>query len=358
MPDDTETIEDSTIQSRSKDPKDNDKSANSKPTQHADSEATSVNDDSKIESKGKESDSAEETTKTDAKSKVKEGEESEKSTEDVANEGAIKVADEEKIKRDLKKPTTEGIKKYVTKSEDSADFWEPKTRLGSLVKNGEITNMKDALATRFPIREPEIIDILLPELDDEVLDVNMVQRMTDSGRRVRFSIMTVVGNGDGYVGLGSSKGKEVGPAIRKAIDNAKLNIIEIRRGCGSWECGCGTQHTLPFTVDGKSSSTKVVFRPAPRGVGLAVGDVAKHILRLSGIKDAWGFTRGETRTTINYAKAVFIALRNTAKLKTTQDQVNNLNIISGPVEITEPVESGDQIKIEKPDEAVVEHSDK
>ncbi len=137
--------------------------------------------------------------------------------------------------------------------------------------------------------------------------------------------------------MGSSKGKEVGPAIRKAIDNAKLNIIEIRRGCGSWECGCGTPHTLPFTIKGKSGSTQAIFRPAPRGVGLAVGDVAKHVLRLSGIKDAWGFTRGETRTTINFAKAVFVALQNTAKLKTTKKQIKDLNIISGLVEIDEPV---------------------
>jgi len=207
-----------------------------------------------------------------------------------------------------------------------------------MVKEGEVSTMQAALATGLPIREPEIIDVLLPELDDEVLDVNMVQRMTDSGRRVRFSIMTVVGNGDGFVGLGSSKGKEVGPAIRKAIDNAKLNIIEIRRGCGSWECGCGAPHTLPFTVDGKSGSTEATFRPAPRGVGLAVGDVAKHILRLGGIKDAWSFTRGQTRTTVNFSKAVFNALRNTAKLKTTKQQVSDLKIISGPVEITEPIE--------------------
>ena len=85
-------------------------------------------------------------------------------------------------------------------------------------------------------------------------------------------------------------------------------------------------------------------------MGLAVGDVAKHILRLSGIKDAWGFTRGQTRTTINYAKAVFGALRNTAKLKTTKQQVSDLNIVSGPVEITEPILDADLTEnIENPE---------
>src|SRR5690606_32161109 len=116
-----------------------------------------------------------------------------------------------------------------------------------------------------PLREPEIVDILLPELKDEVLDLNMVQRMTDSGRRVRFAVTCAVGNGDGFIGLGRAKGKEVGPTIRKAIDNAKLNMIEIKRGCGSWECGCGTAHSLPMTVVGKCGSVEVTLRSAPRG---------------------------------------------------------------------------------------------
>ena len=280
---------------------------------------------------------------TDTKSKTKSEDKSSDSSANTTNLAdkdnvETEVTVEDVTEKVVKVKKIEEKKKFVSRSGEGADFWVPKTRLGRMVKEGAVSTMQAALATGLPIREPEIVDVLLPELDDEVLDVNMVQRMTDSGRRVRFSIMTVVGNGDGFVGLGSSKGKEVGPAIRKAIDNAKLNIIEIRRGCGSWECGCGGMpHTLPFTVDGKSGSTEATFRPAPRGVGLAVGDVAKHILRLSGIKDAWGFTRGQTRTTINYAKAVFGALRNTAKLKTTKQQVSDLNIISGPVEITEPI---------------------
>ena len=208
-------------------------------------------------------------------------------------------------------------------------LWAPQTKLGRMVKDGEITNISDALGLGLPVREPEIIDILLPDLEDEVLDVNMVQRMTDSGRRVKFAITTVVGNEDGYVGLGHSKGKEVGPAIRKAIDNAKVNIIEVKRGCGSWECGCGKAHSLPFSVKGKSGSTEVYLKPAPRGIDLAVGNVAKHILKLAGIKDAWGFTRGETRTTNNYAKAVMGALIKTTETKVTDKQMKKLHIIRG-----------------------------
>lgn len=207
--------------------------------------------------------------------------------------------------------------------------WEPKTKLGRLVKSGEIRTMGEALRTGLPLKEPEIVDILLPDLKDEILDVNMVQRMTDSGRRVKFAITAVVGNEDGYVGLGHAKGKEVGASIRKAIENAKLNIIEIKRGCGSWECRCGKPHTLPFAVKGKCGSVEVYFKPAPQGLGLVAGDVAKKILRLAGVKDIWAFTRGTTRTTVNYAQAVYNALKKNAEVRLTEEEIKRLNIVSG-----------------------------
>ncbi|MCK5772361.1 MAG: 30S ribosomal protein S5 [Thermoplasmata archaeon] len=202
-----------------------------------------------------------------------------------------------------------------------ANDWNPTTGLGRMVKAGKITNMSDALSDDLPLREPQIVDHLMGEsLVDEVLKVNMVQRMTDSGRRTRFSITVVVGNGDGYVGLGAAKGKEVGPTIKKAIDNAKLNMVELVRGCGSWRCGCMNPHSLPFKVEGKSGSTLVTLRPAPMGVGLAVGDIAKKMLKLAGIKDAWGFSRGQTKTTVNNAKAVMDALKRINAVKVQESQ--------------------------------------
>ncbi|TLZ97274.1 MAG: 30S ribosomal protein S5 [Methanobacteriota archaeon] len=211
--------------------------------------------------------------------------------------------------------------------------WAPKTKLGRLVLAGEITTLGDAIQTGLPIREPEIVDILLPETEDEVLDVNMVQRMTDSGRRVNFVITCIVGNKDGFAGLGRARGREVGPSIRRAIDNAKLNMIEIKRGCGSWECGCGRAHSLPFRVIGSSGSVQVTLKPAPQGVGLAVGDVAKSVLKLAGITDAWGFTKGHTKTTVNYALATFEALRKTAELKVRREQTDRLKIKAGAEQV-------------------------
>lgn len=215
--------------------------------------------------------------------------------------------------------------------EEKLAAWDPTTRLGNLVKAGKITNMHDALNAGLPLREVEIVDILLPELEDEVLDVNMVQRMTDSGRRVRFAITTVVGNNDGYVGVGVAKGKEVGPAIRKAIDHAKVNILELRRGCGSWDCGCKEPHSFPFQIKGKCSSVEIILKPAPRGVSLAVSDVPRKILKLAGIKDCWAITSGQTRTTLNYSKAVFDALKQLNRTKVTKTQMDEFKIAEGQI---------------------------
>jgi len=209
--------------------------------------------------------------------------------------------------------------------------WVPKTELGRRVAADEIATMSAALECGLPLREPQIVDKLLPGLHDEVLDVNMVQRMTDSGRRFKFAVTVVVGNGDGFVGLGRAKGREVGPTIRRAIDRAKLQVVEILRGCGSWECGCGRAHTLPFQVQGRVGSVVVTFKPAPRGVGLAVGDVAKPILRFAGITDAWGFTDGHTKTTVNYAQSAFQALVALSALKVPPEDAARLKIVRGPV---------------------------
>jgi len=193
--------------------------------------------------------------------------------------------------------------------------WIPQTRLGSLVKEGQVTTMSEALASGLPIREFQIVDALLPEIRDEVLDINMVQRMTDSGRRVKFRATVIVGNGDGFIGIGEGKDVQVGVAIRKAIDTAKMNIVAIKRGCGSWECGCGQGHTVPFEVDGKAGSVEVKLMPAPRGLGLASGGTAKKVLEIAGIKDVWTKVSGETRTTLNFAKATFDALIRTTTMK-------------------------------------------
>ncbi|MBN1280712.1 MAG: 30S ribosomal protein S5 [Candidatus Thermoplasmatota archaeon] len=223
-----------------------------------------------------------------------------------------------------------GRRRHFTE-EAAPVIWSPKTRLGKMVHSKQITTMSDALKTGLPLREAEIVDLLLPDVEDEVIDVKMVQRMTDSGRRVKFVITVAVGNKDGFIGLGQAKGKEVGLSIKRAIENAKMNIIQIRRGCGSWECGCKTPHTIPFAVTGKSGSVEVTFKPAPRGIGLATGDVAKKILRLAGVSDCWAFTEGKTKTVVNYAKGVYDALKKNAEMRISAAEISKLAIIEGNI---------------------------
>ena len=131
-------------------------------------------------------------------------------------------------------------------------------------------------------------------------------------------VTAVVGNRDGYIGVGSGKGNEVRPTIERAVREAKKNIIHIQRGCGSWQCGCGTQHSVPFKVLGAFSSVSIELMPAPKGTGIVAGSTAQKILLLAGIKDVWSNTKGNTKTAFNFAKAVINALKQTRKMKTKE----------------------------------------
>ena len=102
---------------------------------------------------------------------------------------------------------------------------------------------------------------LIPDLQEEVINVNLVQKQTDAGEKSRFKAIVAVGNRDGYIGLGSGKASQVRNAIEKAAANARLNIVPVKRGCGSWECGCGKHHSVPFQVEGKCGGVRVVIVP-------------------------------------------------------------------------------------------------
>ncbi|MCK4381438.1 MAG: 30S ribosomal protein S5, partial [Candidatus Lokiarchaeota archaeon] len=162
------------------------------------------------------------------------------------------------------------------------------------------------------VKEKEIINILLPQLREDVVTIKMIQKMTASGQRSRFKAVVLVG-ADSFLGVGASKSKEVGPAIRKAIDRAKLSVVPIIRGCGSKECGCGGTHSIPFKIKGKCGSVRIQLIPAPAGVGLACADKVKQVLKLCGIEDVWSKTFGDTRTSENLVKATFDALKNAHK---------------------------------------------
>jgi small subunit ribosomal protein S5 len=199
------------------------------------------------------------------------------------------------------------------------DEWIPKTKLGRLVKDGHINSIEEILQNNYRIREPEIVDALFPELRQEVVDVSMVQRQSDSGQQKSFRLTVVVGNGEGVLGIGVGKAPEFVPAVRAAEARAKLNITMFRRGCGSWECRCHDPHSIPFEVDGASGSVRVTLRPAPKGTGLVTADVGKIVLRIAGLHDVWSITKGRSRTSSNFAKAFVDALTKTYKMLPPQE---------------------------------------
>jgi len=196
------------------------------------------------------------------------------------------------------------------------EVWVPSTKLGKLVQSGKLKTIEEVLSSRLPLKEFQIVEAVIPDLVEEVLDINMVQRMTDSGRRIKFRVCVIVGNKDGYLGIGTGKDALVRNGITKAIRAAELNLTYIDRGCGSWECNCDEMHSVPFAVTGKSGGVSITFKPAPKGLGLAAGNTPKKILEFAGIKDIWTKTKGKTRTTLNLSMATFNALKATSTIKT------------------------------------------
>src|SRR3989344_4380373 len=191
--------------------------------------------------------------------------------------------------------------------EEIVDKWTPKTKIGKLVKAKEIKSI-DELLDHHKILESEIVDALL-DLKKDLLMIGQMkgkfvggksawrkqtQKKTAEGNVTTFSIMAIVGDENGRVGLGRGRAKENIPAKEKAIRKAKLIIMKIAGGCGSFDCGCGQEHSVPAKVDGKCGSATVVLMPAPQGTGLVACDELKKILRLAGIKDVYSKTFGKT----------------------------------------------------------------
>jgi small subunit ribosomal protein S5 len=206
-------------------------------------------------------------------------------------------------------------------SSQTLEQWVPRTRLGKMIQEGRVTSIDEVFVGGLPVKEPQIIDALLPDLQEEVININLVQKQTDAGEKSRFRAIVAVGNRDGYVGLGSGKASQVRNAIEKAAGDARLKIVPVRRGCGSWECGCGKNHSIPFQVEGKTGGVRVVILPGPRGLGLVASEVSKVILGLAGVRDCWTRSFGSTRTVPSFAYAVFDALKQTYSLITPTDWV-------------------------------------
>ncbi|KXG75706.1 30S ribosomal protein S5 [Fervidicola ferrireducens] len=113
------------------------------------------------------------------------------------------------------------------------------------------------------------------EFSEKVVSINRVSKVTKGGKNFRFSVLVVVGNKNGKVGVGTGKAQEIPDAIRKAIEDAKKNLIEVPVING----------TIPHEAIGESGAGKVLVKPAVEGTGIIAGGPVRAVLELAGLRN-------------------------------------------------------------------------
>ena len=135
-------------------------------------------------------------------------------------------------------------------------------------------------------------------LEEKVISIGRVTKVTKGGRHFRFSATVAVGNRKGLVGIGSGKANEVPEAIKKALQAANKNVVKI---------SLIDNRTIPHEVTAKVGRAEVLLKPAKEGRGIIAGGAARAVLELAGVKDIIAKSLG-SNTQINVAKATLEAL--------------------------------------------------
>lgn len=134
-------------------------------------------------------------------------------------------------------------------------------------------------------------------LEERVVQINRVAKVQKGGRRFSFSTVVVVGDGHGKVGVGLGKASEVPESIRKGVENAKKNMIEIPL----------EGRTIPHPVTVRFGSTEVLMKPASPGTGLIAGAGVRAVVEVAGIHDVLTKTHGSNNP-VNVTRAALKAL--------------------------------------------------
>ena len=153
--------------------------------------------------------------------------------------------------------------------------------------------LKDALSVRRPVEANPT------SLKDQVVAINRVTKVVKGGKNLSFSALVVVGDQHGHAGFGMGKAREVPMAIRKAIEQAKKNMVKLNVK-GS---------TIPHTVLGRYGSGQVLLKPAPEGTGIIAGGPVRAVMEVAGITNVLTKSIG-TSNPHNVVKATFDALLN------------------------------------------------
>lgn len=266
-------------------------------------------------------------------------------SEEAKNEEMNAEEDEKlELEKDVMEEVPDEEKETKSEIQIDVDAWKPRTELGRRVKAGEVTDIDAVLKSGQRIMEDEIVEVLIPGIDNELLMIGQskgkfgggarrifkqTQKKTPEGNKPSFACIAVVGNRNGYVGVGFGKSKDTVPSREKALRKAKLNVMKVRRGAGSWEDTSTEPHSIPFKVEGKCGSVRVVLMPAPLGKGLIIEKECQKILSLAGIRNVYSKTFGKTTSKQNVISACVDALQKLNAFKARPRDIESTSMVEG-----------------------------